>query len=188
MDHSELERLFDDTGSDRVERKAAFANYEDEICEAICAFANDLPNNRKPGILFVGANDDGTCANLPIDDKLLINLSDLRSNGTILPFPMMVVQKRIIKNCEIAVIIVEPSDNPPVHFNGCTWVRVGPLRTIATQEEERRLAEKRRFKNLSFDIQPAPFSTLEDIDKERFMQYLPATIPFAILEQNNRTL
>jgi ATP-dependent DNA helicase RecG len=100
MDDQELERLFDDLESDRAERKSSVANDKDKICEAICAFANDLPNNQKPGILFIGVNDNGTCANLPIDDRLLLSLSDLRSNGNILPFPTMAVQKRIIKNCE----------------------------------------------------------------------------------------
>src|SRR2546421_8868269 len=109
MDNQELEILFDDLESDRVERKSAVANDKDKICEAICVFANDLPNNQKPGVLFVGVHDNGTCAHLPIDDRLLLSLSDLRSNGNILPFPTMVVQKKIIKSCEIAVIIVEPS-------------------------------------------------------------------------------
>ncbi len=189
MDDQELEKLFDNLESDCVERKSSVVNDKDKICEAICAFANDLPNNQKPGILFIGVNDNGTCANLPIDDRLLLSLSDLRSNGNILPFPAMAVQKRIIKNCEIAVIIVQPSGDSPVRFKGRTWVRVGPRRTIATQEEERRLIEKRRSKSLPFDIQPVPFSTLEDIDKEAFnLQYLPATLPFDILEQNHRTL
>jgi ATP-dependent DNA helicase RecG len=56
MDDQELERLFEDLESDRVERKSAIANDKDKICEAICAFANDLPNNRKPGVLFVGVH------------------------------------------------------------------------------------------------------------------------------------
>jgi ATP-dependent DNA helicase RecG len=101
MDDRELERLFDDLESDRMERKSSYVNAKDKICEAICAFANDLPNNQKSGVLFVGVNDDGTCANLPIDDRLLLSLSDLRSNANILPFPNITVQKRIIKNCEI---------------------------------------------------------------------------------------
>jgi ATP-dependent DNA helicase RecG len=189
MDDQELERLLDDLESDRVERKSAIVNDKDKICEAICAFANDLPNNQKSGVLFVGVYDNGTCANLPIDDKLLLSLSDLRSNGNILPFPTMAVQKRVIRNCEIAVIIVEPSSDPPVRFKGRTWIRVGPRRTIATQEEERRLIEKRRSKNLPFDIRPVPFSSIEDIDKETFnLQYLPAAVPFDVLEQNHRTL
>ncbi len=189
MEDQELERLFDGLESDRVERKSSIANDKDKICEAICAFANDLSNNQKSGIVFVGVNDDGTCANLPIDDRLLLSLSDLRSNGNILPFPTMAVQKRVIKNCEVAVIIVEPSYDTPIRFKGRTWIRVGPCRTIATQEEERRLIEKRRFKNLPFDIQPVPSSTLEDIDKEMFtLRYLPATVPLDIIEQNERTL
>ena len=31
----------------------------DKFCEAICAFANDLPDSRKKGYLLIGANDDG---------------------------------------------------------------------------------------------------------------------------------
>jgi predicted HTH transcriptional regulator len=44
MDDQALEKLLDDLESDRVERKASIAN-KDKICEAICAFANDLPNH-----------------------------------------------------------------------------------------------------------------------------------------------
>ncbi len=189
MDDQELEALFSDLKSERVERKSAMVNDKEKICEAICAFANDLSHNQKPGVLLIGVHDNGICAQLPIDDKLLLSLSDLRSNGNILPFPTMSVQKRRVNNCEIAVIIVEPSNDPPVRFKGRTWIRVGPRRTLATQEEERRLIEKRRAKNLPFDIQPVYFSTLDDIDKELFRQhYLPATLPFDILEANNRTL
>lgn len=45
MDDSELVQLLNDLESDRVERKAAFSE-PDRICEAVCAFANDLPNHR----------------------------------------------------------------------------------------------------------------------------------------------
>src|SRR6266481_4521128 len=147
MDNQELETLLDDLESDHVERKSSIAN-KDKICEAICAFANNLPNHQHSGVLFIGVNDNGTCAHFPISDQLLLTLSELRSNGNILPFPRMDVQKRVLKGCEVAVIIVEPSDDPPVRFNGRIWIRVGPRRAIATQQEERHLVEKRRFKNL----------------------------------------
>ena len=101
MDDSELEALLNDLESDRVERKASIAD-RDRSCEAICAFANDLPNHRQPGVLFIGANDNGSCANLTIDDRLLLTLSELRSNGNILPFPTITVQKRILNGCEMA--------------------------------------------------------------------------------------
>jgi len=187
MDDSELVQLLNDLESDRVERKAALSE-PDRICEAICAFANDLPNHRKAGVIFIGIHDNGSCANLAITDKLLLSLSDLRSNGNILPFPTMTVQKRILNGCECAVIVVHPADDPPVRFRGRTWIRVGPRRAIATPEEERRLSEKRRSKNLSYDIQPISDATLEDIDIDLFKRvYLPAALPADILAENQRT-
>ena len=94
MDYHQLETLLDDLESDHVERKASIAD-RDKIAEAICAFANDLPNHLQPGVLFIGIHDNGTCANLTIDDRLLLTLSEYRANGNILPFPMMVVQKKV---------------------------------------------------------------------------------------------
>lgn len=73
MEDQQLEALMNDLESDHVERKASLADKE-KICEAICAFANDLPNHKQPGVLFIGVNDNGTCANLTIDDKLLLTL------------------------------------------------------------------------------------------------------------------
>src|SRR4030042_423000 len=98
MEDRELEILLRDFESDRIECKAS-ATERDKIRQAICAFANDLPNYQKPGVVFVGANDDGTCANLPITDQLLRTLSDMRSDGNITPFPTMIVQKRVVSGC-----------------------------------------------------------------------------------------
>ena len=61
MEDRELEALLADLESDRVERKASLSDKK-RICEAICAFANDLPGSGRPGVLFVGANDDGSPA------------------------------------------------------------------------------------------------------------------------------
>jgi ATP-dependent DNA helicase RecG len=127
MDDHELEILLHDLEADRVERKASISD-RDKICQAICAFANDLPNHRQPGVLFIGVNDDGSHAHLAITDELLRTLADLRSNGNILPFPTMIVQKRVLGGMELAVIVVEPSDAPPVRYRGRVWVRVGPRR------------------------------------------------------------
>jgi ATP-dependent DNA helicase RecG len=89
MNDEELEVLLKDLESDRVERKASISD-KGKLCEAVCAFANDLPNHQKSGVLFIGVKDDGNCANLTIDDKLLLTLSAMRSDGNILPFPTMV--------------------------------------------------------------------------------------------------
>src|SRR5258708_34455099 len=115
MDDSELIALLTDLESDRVERKASIGDH-DRICEAICAFANVLPGYGKPGVLFIGVNDNGTCSNLPINDKLLLTIAEYRSNGNILPFPTITVQKKLLNGCEMAADIVEPSDAPPVRF------------------------------------------------------------------------
>ena len=188
MEAKILQILFEDLESDRVERKASISD-RDKIRQAICAFANDLPNHQQPGVIFIGANDDGTCANLTITDQLLLTLADMRSDGNIMPFPMMIVQKIIVKECELAVVIVEPSDAPPVRHKGRTYIRVGPRRAIATPEEERRLSEKRRSKDLPFDIQLVPSARLKDLNLDLFNKvYLPSALPSEVLENNQRTI
>jgi len=188
MDDNELLQLLRDLESDRVERKASLSD-PDRICKAICAFANDLPHHRKPGVIFIGVHDNGKCANLPIHDEMLLKLADLRSNGNIYPFPAMTVQKKKLNGCEMAIVVVEPSYDLPVRFRGRTWIRVGPRRAIATPEEEHRLTEKRRARNVPFDIQPVSQATLDDLDLELFRRiYLPSALPIDILEENHRSI
>lgn len=134
MNDSELKALLLDIESDRVERKASLAD-SDRVAEAICAFANDLPTHQKPGVVFVGINNDGSCADLPVTDELLLRLAQYKENGNIYPFPSIVVEKRTVGGCSFAAVTVHPSDSPPVRFRGCVWIRVGPQRAIATEEE-----------------------------------------------------
>ncbi|MCL6501644.1 MAG: ATP-binding protein, partial [Pirellulales bacterium] len=94
LDDHELEALLADLEPDRVERKASLAN-PDKIREAICAFANDMPGHGRPGVVFIGVNDDGSCAKPAITDALLRQLADMRSDGNILPLPTMAVQKKV---------------------------------------------------------------------------------------------
>jgi ATP-dependent DNA helicase RecG len=141
MTDAELLDLFRLAESERVERKESYASSADRIRQAICAHANDLPNHRQPGVVFVGQRDNLSCANLAIDDALLKNLAGIRVEGKLLPFPTMAVRRVVLDGCAVAVIEVEPSDNPPVRCDGRVWIRVGPRRAIATAEEERRLVE-----------------------------------------------
>ena len=188
MDDQALEVLLLDLESDRVERKSSAADGS-ELRRAICAFANDLPNHHQPGILFIGARNDGSCAQLGITDELLRTLADMRSDGNILPLPTMTVQKKTLRGCELAVIVVEPSDAPPVRYRGRVWVRVGPRRAVASAEEERRLTEKRRALDLPFDIRPMRAARLEDLDLDLFRRdYLSATLPIDVLEANQRSV
>ena len=81
----ELEDLLLNGESDRVERKRAAADL-DRIREAVCAFANDLPDYRQAGVVFIGVEDNGQCANTAIDDELLKRLSQIRDDGSLTPF------------------------------------------------------------------------------------------------------
>ena len=187
LSDEKLIRLIEGGESDHVEFTGA-ANDLDKLREAICAFANDLPGHKQPGVLFVGLEDDGRCANLSIDDALLQKLGGLRSEGKILPFPSMEVAKKNLRGCEVAVVQVEPSDNPPVKMDGRCWIRTGPRRAQASPEEERRLTEKRRWGNVSYDMQGVAGATVEnDLDVQRFQnEYLPAAVSPEVLAENRR--
>jgi len=163
MNQQELQLMLRDLESDLVERKASLSS-PDRIRQAICAFANDLPDHRCPGLIFIGAKDDGSCAGLPITDNLLLQLSQMRDDGKIQPIPSIVVEKRIIEGCEMAVVMVKPSLAPPIRLSGVTWIRIGPRRAIATPEEEKVLAERRRYRDLPFDLNPISTATINDLD------------------------
>jgi len=188
LTNQELEELLADLESDRVERKASLAD-TGRIREAICAFANDMPDHQKPGVVFIGARDDGSCAGLSITDELLRTLADMRSDGNILPLPTMTVQKRTLRACDMAVVLVEPSHAPPVRYKGRVCIRVGPRRATASEQEERRLNEKRRAKDLPFDLHTITSAALSDLDRGKFIhEYLPAVLPPDVLEANQRCL
>lgn len=184
----ELENLLTDLESDRAERKTSAAD-RSSIRKMICAFANDLPGHEEPGAIFVGANDNGTCAGLAVTEELLRTLAQMRTSGDILPPPSLVVEKRILNGCELAVVMVQPSASPPVRYRGRVWVRVGPSTQQATPEEERRLAERRRGRDLPFDSRPAEGAELEELDLDFIRrEYLALAVAPDILEQNQRTL
>lgn len=186
LTHAELVELYRVEESDRVERKES-ATSADRIRQAVCAFANDLPNHQRPGVIFVGQRDDRTCAGLTIDDRLLLLLSGIRLEVT--PFPTLYVRRTSIDGCDVAVVEVEPSDNPPVRHDGRIWIRVGPRRAVATAEEERRLIEKRRWGNLPFDAHAVRGATLADLDLQRFeTEYLPSATSPEALAENGRSL
>lgn len=184
----ELEKLLLMPESDRVERKSSAAD-RSGIRRAICAFANDLAGHGAPGVIFLGVNDDGSCAGLDINDALLKDLAALKDDGNILPIPSVEVYRQILRDCPVAVIEVHPAANPPVRYQGRVWVRVGPTNRHATPEEETRLAERRRAGDVPFDLRPTSTATVEDLDLHYVQSvYLPAAIPRPVLEENRRSL
>ncbi|MFH1135314.1 MAG: ATP-binding protein [Pseudomonadota bacterium] len=185
----ELETLLDDIESDQAERKESWkGDAPDKGRQAVCAFANDLPDNRRAGVLFVGAKDDGTPSGLPITDELLRTLSDIRTDGNILPPPSILVKKRNLKGRDMAVVIVRPSDSPPVRYKGRIWVRIGPRGTMATPQEERVLNEKRRRRDIPFDVQPLPSCEVSALSRVLFEQeYLPNAFAPDVVAANERS-
>lgn len=185
----ELEALLDDLESDLAERKQSWSgDVSDKARQAVCAFANDLPNYNKPGILFIGAKDDGTPSGLDITDDLLLSLAAMKTDGNVLPPPSLLVQKRVLKGANMAVVIVLPADSPPVRYRGRIWIRTGPRRDLATAQDERILNEKRKYKDTPFDIQPVPSAQLTDLNRLQFEQeYLPSAFAPDILAANERT-
>lgn len=185
----ELLALLNDTESDRVERKETFrGDVPKKARQAVCAFANDLPGYDKPGVLFIGASDNGGPSKLDITDQLLLSLADMKTDGNILPLPVLSVEKRVLKRAAMAVVTVMPSDMPPVKYEGRIWIRTGPRRAIANEQEERILNERRRYKNLPFDIYPVPTAKLNDLSRLTFeSEYLPNAFADDVLEENGRT-
>ena len=138
----ELQALMREHESDRVERKRSAAD-RSGIHRNLCAFANDLPGRGAPGVIFVGVEDDGRCAGLRIDDRLLRDLAGMKDDGNVLPLPSITVEKRHIDGCDVAVVVVQPSRDTPVRYKGRVWIKVGPTVREASPEEEQRLSEGR---------------------------------------------
>lgn len=188
LSDEQLRKLLRNGEADHVERTRQLAD-KAKIGEAICALANDLSDRREMGVIFIGVNDDGSCANQDISENMLQTLMGFRTDGNILPPPVIAVRRHILDGCTMAIVEVTPSDNPPLKYNGRVCVRIGPRRGYATAEEERRLTEKRRWGNLPFDQQPVPGATLSDLDTLRFREeYLPSAVHPDVLAENERPL
>jgi ATP-dependent DNA helicase RecG len=182
-----LAELLTDLESDTVERTTS-TNNTDKFCQAICAFANDLPNHGHPGYLLIGIRDDGTPDGLDVTDELLKNLGAIRSDGNILPQPVMRVAKYSLDGGEVAVVEVMPSDLPPVRYKGRVYIRVGPRKAIANEQEERILTERRVAQARSFDTHPCREATISDIALGQFDSYRRETIDSETIAANNRSI
>jgi len=187
VDRAEILVLMADLESDRVERTESL-DKTDKFAQAICAFANDMPQNRRPGYLFVGVRDDGRPSGAEITDRLLQNLAAIRADGNVQPLPTITVQKLETPQGAVAVVEVLPSDLPPVRYKGQVWIRVGPRRAIASESEERILAERRVALARTWDARPCSGATLEDLALDLFLVgYRQYAVAPEVIEENHRT-
>jgi ATP-dependent DNA helicase RecG len=189
MDAQQISTLLADLESGRVERTISTTD-TDKFAQAICAFANDFPNNKLPGYLIIGAHDKtGVPSGLNVTDELLQRLGGLRSDGNIQPLPAITVQKVVLQGyVDVAVVEVQPSDLPPVRYKGRIWIRVGPRKATASEQEERLLSEKRLSAAKTFDARPCLESTIDDLSIRLFEAYRGDAVATEIIEENHRTV
>jgi ATP-dependent DNA helicase RecG len=172
----------------RVERTISTTD-TDKFREAICAFANDMPNSGQNGYLLIGVDETGRANGLRVTDQLLQQLVSYRSDGTILPPPALTAYKHTLSSGkgDVAVVEVQPSHLTPVRYKGRTCIRSGPRRGIAHEAEERILTERRIAAVKPFDMQPCAGSTLDDLAMDIFLNtYRMAAIARDVLEENHR--
>jgi len=183
----EIEALLLDLESDRVERTESTRD-TDKFSRAVCAFANDMPGHGEPGVLLVGARDDGTLAGLEVNDRLLQRLGALRADGNILPLPSIRVQRVSLEGGDVAVVEVDPSDLPPVRYKGQVCIRVGPRRANANEQEERILSERRTARVATFDVHPVAGAGLGDLVLRLFDAYWTSVVAPEVRLANHRSL
>ena len=189
LSDQELQALFAGGESEQVE----FCQSPDsraKIAEAVCAFANDMPDSKKPGVLFIGVKDDGACARLSVTDQMLQQITHIKYSGKLAPLPVMSVRKAVLNQCEMIAVEIQPSLNPPIRFEGRCFIRAGPTVRQASYEEETRLSEKRRGMDLPFDMRGISGASFDlDLNMDYFKgQYLPSAVSSEILAANDRDL
>ena len=186
MTKEELYQLLQSDESYRIERTVSTSNM-DKFQEAICAFSNDLPGTGKKGYLLIGVKDNGEISGLKVDDDLMKRISGIRSDGNILPLPIMNTEKVETEKGDVLVVEVTPSFTTPVRYRGRTFIRIGPRKDIASADEERILTERNLSHLSTFDVMPCREATLEDIDTEEIKnKYLPQAIDNEVLDNDKR--
>lgn len=180
--------LISDMESDLIERTISIR--EDKLGPAICALSNDFANHRSPGFILLGVQDDGKLAGMKWTDDKLQSIGGVKTNGNVLPQPSMIVSRVFqFPEGEVVVIQVNPSNYPPVRYDGRCWIRVGPRQAKATIEEEKILIERRASFARTYDLVPALGSKLDDLALEYFKSsYLPAAIDKDTIKENGRSV
>ena len=184
----ELLQMLSNSESYNIERTESTVN-TDKFCQAICAFSNDISGSAKNGYLIIGAKDNGELSGLQVDDKLLLQIANIRTDGNILPQPIMTVEKFSFEQGDVLVAEVQPSEFPPVRYRGRIWVRVGPRKSTATEAEEKILTERRLSNVHTFDAMPCLGTNINDLDVSLIRkEFLPKAVTEAILDEDKRDI
>ena len=188
ISRDEILQLLNDTESYNIERTTSKTDM-DKFCQVICAYSNDLSGSGKKGYLTIGAYDNGELSGLKVDDELLLKISNIRTDGNILPQPFMTVEKFSFEKGDLLVAEVQPSEFPPVRYRGRVWVRVGPRKSIANEAEEKILTERRLSNVHTFDAMPCLGTTLADLDVNLIKrEFLPKAVAEDVLAEDKRPI
>jgi len=190
MTPEELQTLIASTETDRVEKTRSTQGV-DKFREAICSFSNDMAGKGLPGYLLVGLDEKDPAFRLQATDDLLQQFASCRSDGQVMPLPVMNVaaHPHPAGGGDVIAVEVHPHDLPPVRYRGRVCIRVGPRKDFATEAEERVLIERRSSRFPTFDATPCPEGSLDRLDLETFRQgYRPHAVAAEIIADNHRSI
>jgi len=190
MTPDSLKNLIDHGEIDRVEMTRSTSD-TDKFREAICSFSNDMAGSGEPGYLLIGIDERDPAFRLEATDELLQQFASYRSDGAIMPLPVMNVSKLPHPDGggDVIVVEVKPHDLPPVRYKGRVHIRIGPRKDMASETEERVLAERRAAHFRTFDATPCPEGELARLDLETFRQtYRPQAIAAEVIAENHRDI
>ena len=185
---SDLKTLLLHPETDRVECTRSTQD-KNKFREAICAFSNDMAGHGHPGYLLIGIDEKDPSFRLNVTDNLLQQFVSYRSDGAILPLPVLSVYTlpHPEGGGDVIVVEVKPHDLPPVRYQGRIHIRLGPRKDTASEAEERVLMERRASSFPTFDATPCPEGELKRLDLEMFQKtYRPAAIDREVIEENHR--
>jgi ATP-dependent DNA helicase RecG len=190
MTPADLKILIASTETDRVEKTRSTQDV-DKFREAICSFSNDMGGRGQPGYLLIGVDERDATFRLTATDTLLQQFASYRSDGQVMPLPVMNVTGHPHPDGggDVIVIEVHPHDLPPVRYQGRTCIRVGPRKAFATEAEERVLSERRASRFPTFDAAPCLEGGIDRLDLETFRQsYRPHAVAADVIAENHRTV
>jgi ATP-dependent DNA helicase RecG len=75
-----------------------------------------------------------------------------------------------------------------VRYKGQVWIRVGPRRAIASEQEERILSERRVSSQCTFDARPCREAKLEDLSIPFFTAYRAKAVAADVIAANHRSI
>jgi ATP-dependent DNA helicase RecG len=187
--NDELKKIIHEPESHWIERKESFSA-KDKICQTVCAFANDIANAGKSGVVWLGIKNDGSIVGVEANDDLLLKIDQIKSEGAIQPLPSLTIRTIHVEEKTVVAIVVSPSSLPPVRYSGRLWVRMSASTHQGNAEDERLLNERRRTKaGRSFDSEAIPTASTSDLNFRYFEDsYLPSVIAREVLQANGRTI